>query len=401
MTGDLAVAHDHFYRWGGGEHLASELGRTFDAPVYTAFAHRQALKRTPEELDIRELIEGHPLEGVFRRHMQDAGWKRTLFYMFLWELAPELREYDTIVQSGNNPGWYVPDDDQTIVKYTHSTPRQAYDLFSERANRLDFAPWTHPGKTLSVVFDRGMKKATRQLWSPTTCYPTLYVANSDVVARRIRTYLGVPDERIAIVYPPVDVEQYEPAAGGDYYVALSRLSYHKNMDAIVRAFIELGADYPLRVVGDGPKADELRALADGHDHIECTGFVTNKRKRELLSGAAASVFAAKNEDFGIVPVESMAAGTPVIGVDDGFTAYQIRDGVNGLLFDEPGSARIASAVERFARDGVEWNADEIAAFADQFGRGRFDDEMRNVVDMAKSMHDREPAVRFDRQAVVE
>lgn len=394
MALDIAVAHDHYYRWGGGEYVATELGLTFDAPVYTSFAHRQALKQTPGDLDLHELIDGHPLEGVFRKHLQDSGWKRTAFYMFLWELAPKLRDYDVILQSGNNPNWYVPEEDQTVVKYTHSPPRQAYDLFGAKGQTLDEAPWRAPFKATETAWGRCMKKATRQLWEPTTSYPTLWVANSDVVAKRIRKYHGVSDDRITVVYPPVDVEPYEPSAGGDYYLSLGRLSYHKNTDTIVRAFRDLGPDYPLKIAGTGPRESKLRELADGCDHIDFCGFVTEERKRELLERAKATVFMADNEDFGIVPVESMAAGTPVIGPDAGFTSYQISDGDNGVFARQKPQA-LADAVQTVEADGVAWDARMIHEFATQFGLDRFREEMQAAVDVATEMDRRDPSLTYE------
>jgi len=119
------------------------------------------------------------------------------------------------------------------------------------------------------------------------------------------------------------------------------------------------------------------------------GFVSEQRKRELLASAKAVLFSALNEDFGMVPVEALAAGTPVIGVDDGFTRFQIADGKNGMLFKR---GELPAAIRRFERHGVAWDADQLHEFAAvNFGRERFEREMGEAVAAAE----RETAVDPD------
>jgi glycosyltransferase involved in cell wall biosynthesis len=112
--------------------------------------------------------------------------------------------------------------------------------------------------------------------------------------------------------------------------------------------------------------------------VEFRGYLEEEEKRELLGSARALVYAAVNEDFGMVPIEAYASGTPVIGVRDGFTKYQIDDGKTGLLYDR-GVQSLADAVETFASDGVRAGPEELRETARTYGLARFRESLRDVV----------------------
>lgn len=349
----VAIAHEHFIDYGGGEYVATELADIFDAPIYTGAA---APAHTPEDCDVRPITGGRLGRLLTRRGVA----LRDAYYWYRWP-SVDLTEYDAIIQSGNNPGWYVPEDTQAVVRYTHSTPRGPYDLYHEH----DHGPF-------ETVFNH----AVRTLYQQTIPYPDLYVANSELVARRLRRYFGVPEEKLRVVYPPVKTGQFSPrdAETGDAYVTWGRLHGHKNVETIVRAFT--GTDRELVVGGEGPQRAHLESIAG--DNVRFTGWLTETEKARLASAARAVVFAATNEDFGLVPVEAMAAGTPVIGINEGFTRFQIRDGRNGRHFD--GSvAGLGAALDAFEADGVAWDAERIQRFASQFSRQRFAEAMERAV----------------------
>lgn len=383
---NVAVAHEHYPTRGGGEVVADELADCFDAPIVTGWI-KDADYSTHDPIELLENSPARVLRPFFTNPLV-----RDLFYTFGWESAPPLRDYNVIIQSGNAPSWYVPDQNQTIVKYNHSPPRNPFDLFwreeSHTAGTLDlFIP--------GYVVDRLYKKFARQFWKNRTSEIDLWVCNSEVIAHRTQKYLGVDEDRIEVVYPPVDVAQYEPTDDHDgYYVALSRLVPSKRFDLLIKAWDEI--DAPLKIVGDGPHKPDLEACAIGNENIEFTGRVSESRKRDLLQNAKASLFAAENEDFGIVPVESFAAGTPVLGVEDGYTQYQVKHGKNGRLFKRNVES-VRKCVEVFETKGVQWSADHMHQFAQQFGTDRFCEEMHEMVAKAKERNEievnhKEPAV---------
>jgi glycosyltransferase involved in cell wall biosynthesis len=347
----IAIAHGNYLERGGAESLSDELARTFDAPLYYGFGSDEHVS---DDVDATSLFEDSPFSAVKR-----SIFLRDLYYAWNAQQIPELTEYDVVVLSKNELSWYVPEDEQVVVHYTHSTPRVPYDLFQQRANS---------------VFSRLYAFVARTMFLPNTKFPDRFVANSELVARRLRRYWGIPEEKVEVVYPPVNVEQYEDAETEDYYLTYSRLIPEKRIDAIVRAFEDL--DARLVVGGAGDEREKLGRLAPGN--VEFVGYMSEEEKIRRLGEAKAVLFNAMNEDFGIIPVEAFASGTPVLGVEEGYTKYQIFEGENGLTH-APDPASIRNSIAEFEREGVEWSAGQMQEFAERFGTERFREEMREVV----------------------
>ena len=364
----VAVAHWNESCNGGGERVAWELGRQFDAPVWVG---RRSPDIEPPDVTVRELHD-----GLLGRLVDRGGISEMVAQQIGWEIAAPLREADVLITSGNEPLAYVPPAGQTWIHYVHHTSRQATDLL----------PQVHRDPTGLVEratngIERVVRKIERQAYCSYARKPTLLVANSEVVARRIRRYWGVERDRIRVVHPPVPVHEYSPAAAptGDYYLALSRLDWHKRLGEVVDAFA--GTDHELRIAGDGIKRDALEEQAAGHDNIDLLGYVSEQRKRELFAGARAVINNALAEDFGLTTVEPLAAGTPVLGVREGMTQHLVHDGLTGYSFER---GDLAAAVDRFEREGGVWSPQRLAAFARQFRPERFGDEMRDLVAEARA-----------------
>lgn len=363
--GSVAVAHWGEHANGGGDRLAWELSRVFEDSSYYAGWVNESIE--PADIESTQVIDGRLLNFGLRR----GGLLRQLAHLIGWQLAPELREYDVLITSGNEPLFYVAPDDQTWVAYIHHTNRRQSDQIIELASSRF--------KSIKLLLYYAMRVA----YDHNTHKPDLFVVNSEVVKRRVVRYWGVPEEKIRVVYPPVETDSYSPtdADTGDYYLTLSRLDWHKNIDGIVRAFD--GLDERLIVAGDGEERERLESIAG--DNVEFAGFVAEAEKRRLLAGAKAFVFNARDEDFGIAPVEALAAGTPLLGVAEGMTQFQILDGKNGYHHerDETGQT-IRKSIERFESEGVEWSADEIASFADRFSVEAFHEGMKEVTKEART-----------------
>lgn len=366
-SSDIAVAHKDYDVRGGGEILAERLARTFDCPLFVGHgdpSHQPA----GSDLDIREIAS----DSWWHRLMDLGGAPRGIGHMLHWrDNAPEaLADYDTIITSGNEPLWVMPRDQQTVVAYTHSTPRWMYDLYHESEGLI--------GRTYQQV--------QRRLYEGCAKRPDLWVANSDLVARRIHRYWNIPRAQIRVVYPPVDVDNYSPdlEPTQEYYLYVGRLAGHKRVDELVAAFQRLDAE--LVIAGEGPAERDLRAQAS--DNVRFEGYVSEPRKRELMAGAAAGLFPGANEDFGMVPIEYLAAGTPVITVREGFPEFQITngrradEGLRGYTYDR-GAGNLRDAIRRFERDGTETTPAERHAFAQQFDREQFRDGMQAAVRAAQ------------------
>lgn len=363
---DIAVVHGNFFTLGGGERVATELARTFDAPLYYGFGYPD---EEPDDIECLSLFN----DRRFTNTIKESGLLRNFYYMREFQCVPELHEYDVVIQSGNEPGWYLPPDEQVVVKYTHSTPRDAYDCFPEQAPKR--------GRLFELT-----SFLTQTLYLRNLSFPDLYVANSEVIARRLDRYWDKKGDDVKTVYPPVEVDNFgHEHAGkmyddGEYYLVLDRLVERKHIDEVVDAFVDR-PESQLIIAGSGPQEAELHERATDCDNVEFLGYVSEAEKRSLLAGANALLYAAEDEDFGIVPIEALASGTPVIGPREGFTQYQIQDGVTGVLFDREPTG-IESALRRFEAEGITASPAELEQFADQFGFQRFRDEMHEAVETA-------------------
>jgi glycosyltransferase involved in cell wall biosynthesis len=218
--------------------------------------------------------------------------------------------------------------------------------------------------------------------------PDVFVANSRHVAERIARYYGRSAE---IVHPPVDVEHFLglERSPQDFYLTFGRVVPYKRVDLAVTACALIGKK--LKVAGAGRALQALRAGAG--EGVEFLGEVSASERDELLAGARALLFPGE-EDFGIVPVEAQAAGTPVIAYGVSGAAESVLDGQTGVLFGTQSAAALAAAIERF--EGVRLEADQARENARRFGRDRFRAEMAAVIErtaLTRRMSPERPPLR--------
>lgn len=368
---DVAIAHWGEHVNGGGDRVAWELARVFEnAPLYVGWQDESI---EPDDIETVQVIEGRLIEWALER----GGALRMFAHLLGWQKADPLRDHDVIVTSGNEPLFYVPPTEQVWVSYIHHTNRRQSDQIDEVEDGLSGSLKLLFYYLVRVAFDHNTHK------------PDLFLANSEQVKRRMIRYWGIAEEKIEVVYPPVDTHKYSPsdAETGEYYLTLSRLDWHKSVDEIIRGFE--GLDAKLVVAGDGPERSKLQKIAG--DNIEFRGYVSEAEKQELLAGAKAFVFNGRDEDFGISPVEALAAGTPLLGVQEGMTQYQIVEGKNGYTFTrEKTGGTIADVVRTFEKDGVDWEAKEIESFAERFSVGEFSTRISQIVKQVVENADIQP-----------
>ena len=200
--------------------------------------------------------------------------------------------------------------------------------------------------------------------------PDRYVANSQHVARRIARHYN---RRSAVTYPPVDTVYYTPQPGERDARALivSALVPYKRVDVAIAACRQVGV--PLTIVGQGPERERLRAAA-GRD-VEFVGALTDTEVRQQYRTASV-VLLPGEEDFGIVPVEAQACGTPVVALGRGGATETVIDGETGVL-TEDGIEAFAAGMRR-ALD-TPWDASACRRQAERFSLTRFIADMTDAV----------------------
>jgi glycosyltransferase involved in cell wall biosynthesis len=202
--------------------------------------------------------------------------------------------------------------------------------------------------------------------------PDVLVANSQYVARRIAKTYRRPAR---VIYPPVDVERFRAdQPREDFYFTVSRMVSYKRIDLLVQAATKLGRQ--LVVVGDGPEMARVRSLAGPTVHL--LGEQSDAVVTDHLQRCKAFLFAAR-EDFGISPVEAMAAGAPVLCLGRGGTRETVRDGVTGLYYEVQEVDALVDAIQRFERDPQRFEPQRIRAHAETFSETRFRQEMQDLI----------------------
>lgn len=253
------------------------------------------------------------------------------------------------------------------VAYCHSPLRYAWrtDLESDRLQGIS----ARVGRAVVPLLQRFDRTSSESV--------SLFVANSASIARRIEDAYG---RQAAVVHPVVDVDRFTPIgrartsdADDGHLLCFGRLVAYKRVDLAVRHCTSAGVR--LVVAGDGPELASLKAMAGPTVSFE--ECVTDVRYRELLAGARALVFPGE-EDFGIVPVEAMAAGVPVVAFGRGGALDSVVDGVTGVLFGEQTVESLRAAVDRLA--STRFDVAALAAQAERFRPVAFDERLRAVVD---------------------
>ena len=300
-----------------------------------------------------------------------GGWSvflpRILESMWCFRFRSQcLRDAQTVIYSG----FYAPlavymQCGGRRIYYCHTIPRYAYDLY-----KVTLAQLPAPLRPLYALFIYWFRKiyesSIRQMDS--------ILVNSENVRQRLKKYTDLDAE---VIYPPVDTHNFEQLGDGGYYLSTARLVANKRVDVVIRAFVRM-PQHRLVVLSGGPEMERLKVLAASASNIEFTGWQTDEELRQWVGRARAVVYVPMDEDFGISPVEAMAAGKPVIGVAQGGLLETIVNNVTGFLIDTPLTTdAIIDAVMKTERFSGISMSDACIAQAQRFTRERFIARMRD------------------------
>ena len=348
MLGRVAIVHDYFVQDGGAERVALELARLFpDADVHTTFFDRATFA---DRLDPRR-VHTWPLDGRV-----ELGRFRSLLPLYpAWFAARDLRRYELVVSSSSAFAKAVRTSRRALhVAYIHTPMRFAWNYGDYARGATLGAPALMAGR---------LAAAPLRTWDRrTSAGPDRLVANSRTVRQRIREQWGRDAE---VIYPPVDVDEFSVGAENDgYLLVAARLLAYRRIDLAVDAANATGRR--LVVVGDGPEREALERRAGPTVRFE--GHVPRPELVALIERCHAYVVPGE-EDFGIAPVEAMAAGRPVIGFRRGGVAETVVDGETGVLFDEQTVEGLTAALERLS--AMHLDRARIRQRAEEFSRRRF------------------------------
>lgn len=297
------------------------------AHIYTHVLHRPVLSRALREADIRTTF------------VDDMPAARRLYPFYLPAMpfaleALDLSGYDLVISSESGPAKGVlPPPEARHLSYVHTPMRYLWD--QRRTYRAATPPLVRGALPLAQNWLRTWDVAS-------AARVDRFVANSAFVSRRIESYWR---RESRVVHPPVDGAPFEAAAReasvGEGFVWVGQLVPYKRADLAVAAFNRLGL--PLTIVGGGPERRRLARMAG--PTIRFVDHLPRDDLARLCAGARALVFSGK-EDFGMVPVEAMAAGRPVLAFGGGGALETVQDGITGLFFAEQTAESLIDGVER-------------------------------------------------------
>ncbi len=357
----VAIVHDWFKTEGGAENVVTSLLNIYPEADFFAlvdfFSDEQRKKILNGKRTTYTFIQRLPFARKYFQH-----------YLFLFPLAIErldLRGYDLVISSSHAVAkGVIVSPDQLHICYCHTPMRYAWDMYF--AYKEEHKIKGIRERLLSYILHK------IRVWDVVSSNRVdHFIANSAFVQKRIEKYYR---RRSKIIHPPVDTSRYRLHKEKEaYYLTASRLVPYKKIKLIVEAFNENGR--PLIVAGGGAELEEIQQIAK--KNIQVLGRVSDEKMVELMERARAFVFAAY-EDFGIVPVEAMMCGTPVIAFGKGGVKSTVIHGKTGILFNEQKVDSLNEAVKLF--ESKEFDADFIAEYAKQFSLQRFEKEIKEFID---------------------
>jgi len=356
-----ALIHDWYYVNGGAEKVIHSFNT-----IWKDFEH-YALVDFLSESDRDYILNGARVNTSFIQKLPTAKSNHRKFLQ-LFPYAVEqfnLNKYELILSSSASIAKGVlTNQNQLHICYCHSPMRYAWDLYHQYLEESNFG-------FLKRVYAKRVLHKMRTWDVINSNRVDVFIANSNYIKGRIKK---IYNRDAKVIYPPVDVNNFTLETDKeDYYFTASRMVPYKKIDLIVKSFNKL-PNKKLIVAGDGPDYKKIKAIAG--PNIQLVGFLEEKELKKHISKAKAFVFAAE-EDFGILPVEAQACGTPVIAYNRGGTKETIIDGKTGLLYKEQSESSIENAVMEFEK--LEFNPNEVRENALRFSKERFEKEIKDFV----------------------
>src|SRR3989339_672579 len=369
----VAIVHDYLNQYGGAERALEAMHEMYpSAPIYTTIYLPENLPRKFRKMDIRPSF------------MQELPFLREHFkkYLLLYPFAIrsfDLSSYDVVLSSSSAFAKGANTGSAFHICYCYTPMRFAW-RFDDYIKKEQFSPAIKKLLPLIIKFLK-----IWDLWSSSKV--DNFIATSKNIRGRIQDIYNRDAE---VIYPPVAPGNYykgiprnytvgnfgasSNSGPGNYFLLVSRLVPYKRIDIVVKAFNSLGL--PLRIIGEGPHRQCLESMANSN--VKFLGRVSDEVLVENYS-ACQAVISPGEEDFGLVPVEAMASGKPVIAYAGGGVLETVTDGISGIFFHEQTPEAVFDAVARFGRIHHVFNSDAIRERALVFDREVFKEKLNGLI----------------------
>ncbi len=364
-TMKIALVHDYLVQYGGAERVLESFARVFpEAPIYTLVYDAAATRGVFEKYDVRT---------SFLQKMPFARTHHRLFPL-LMPFAVEqfdLSRFDIVLSdSSSYAKGIITRPETTHISYVHTPMRYAWDDCQKYTSDFGFPN----------IIKRAVPFAMNgiRIWDRVSAWRIDHVvANSVFVARRIKKYYN---RDATVIHPPVDVAHFRlrPALKDaalmreNYFLMVGRLIAYKRHDIVIAACNRLGVK--LKVIGRGPEMARLKKMAG--PTVEFLSRVGDDDLARYYVNARAFIFP-QEEDFGIVAIEALAAGRPLIAYRGGDIVDHIVDGKTGVYIETQTPDAVVDAIARFEK--IHFDYEDIARYADVFDRNHFEHKIQSYV----------------------
>lgn len=357
----IAIVHDWMVSPGGAEKVVYSLHKMYpDAPIYVA-AYDPAKFPEFADADVRP---------TWLNKIKLAKTKHQLFTIpRAWAFKGlDLSEYDVVISSSSAESKYVKTGPNTLhICYCHTPIRYYWSDYDWYRQHPPFGALNFLAKGLLPL----MIGSLRRMDYKAAQKVNEYIANSTTVQARIKKYYNRDS---TVIYPPVNTTRFTaPHEDKGYYLVVGRQVAYKRLDLLVDAFNEL--NLPLKVAGAGEEIETQRSRAN--ENITFLGRVSDAELAELYAGAKGFMFPPE-EDFGIVPVEAMSAGCPVIAYGKGGALDYVVENKTGIFFAPQTAEAIVKAVEAF--EDMQFDDTVLRAKAKEFDEAVFMKKIAAFVD---------------------
>ncbi|MBU0646269.1 glycosyltransferase [Patescibacteria group bacterium] len=360
----IALVHDYLSQNGGAEKVLQAFQSIWpQAPTYTLFFDSQKLPQ----------FKNAPIRTSFMQRLPLIR-SRYQWYLPLMPTATEsldLSEFDVVLSSASAfAKGVITREDALHICYCHTPTRY---LWSDTHSYVQELSMPRVVKSLLPILLSRLRVWDRQAADRVD----YFIGNSETVRRRIRKYYGRDSRLLA---PPVATERFTISdQPKNYFLTGGRLVAYKRYDLVVEACNQTGL--PLIIFGTGPQAKYLRQIAKSN--IQFVGAVSDQQQAELYAQAKAFIHP-QVEDFGITPVESMAAGRPVIAYRAGGATETVIEGLSGEFFDEQSWEEIADRLIRFNESN--YQPALIRAHAEHYSLPVFKERIKDLVEELWQQH---------------
>lgn len=374
----IAFVHDYLVQHGGAERVLECFCELYPyAPIYTIVHNKKAMQGTFED------------KRIYTSYLQKLPFTKNWHRIFPLLMPPAIEQfdfskYDVVVSDSSSYAKGIITRPETLhICYMHTPMRYAWDDCQKYTRDFYFPRFIKSLIPFAMNYIR--------LWDKVSADRVdVFVANSNFVAKRIKKYY---QKEAVVLHPPVDTKKFSPAVTKNenkkepYFLMAGRLIAYKRHDVTIKAFNELGLK--LKIIGRGPEMKRLKKLAG--PNIEFLGRVEDAELKKHYLDCEAVVFP-QEEDFGIVAMEALSSGKPLIAFRGGDIPEHMEDWKMGVFFEEQTSQAIIEAVKKFQT--LSFDPQYISGKVQKFDREIFKEKIKELIEgeLQKSRDNRQNTI---------